>query len=78
MTGTTFLIEKAIQRKVGGGVHKTYNCIVVFNREKDAALFCKRRNDPYKSLYNFVGGKVEPGEESDKQHIVNCRKRPRV
>ena len=47
-------------------MHKTYNCIVVFNREKDAALFCKRRNDPYKSLYNFVGGKVEPGEESDK------------
>ena len=47
-------------------MHKTYNCIVVFNREKDAALFCKRRNDPYKGLYNFVGGKVEPGEESDK------------
>ena len=47
-------------------MHKTYNCIVVFNREKNAALFCKRRNDPYKGLYNFVGGKVEPGEESDK------------
>ena len=47
-------------------MHKTYNCIVVFNKEKNAALFCKRRNDPYKGLYNFVGGKVEPGEESDK------------
>ena len=47
-------------------VHNIYNCIVVFNREKDAALFCKRRNDPYKGLYNFVGGKVEPGEASDK------------
>ena len=43
-----------------------YNCIVVFNREKNAALFCKRRNDPYKGLYNFVGGKVELGEDSNK------------
>ena len=42
-----------------------YNCIVVFNRTRDAVLFCKRRKDPYKGLYNFVGGKVEPGEESD-------------
>lgn len=47
-------------------MHITYNCIVVFNKEKDAALFCKRRKDPYKGLYNFVGGKVEPGEESDR------------
>ena len=47
-------------------MHKTYNCIVVFNREKNAALFCKRRNDPYKGLYNFVGGKVELGEDSNK------------
>ena len=42
-----------------------YNCIVVFNKTKDAALFCMRRNEPYKGLYNFVGGKVEPGEESE-------------
>lgn len=46
-------------------MHKVYNCIVVFNQAKDAALFCKRRKDPYKGLYNFVGGKVEPGEESE-------------
>ena len=25
-------------------------------------LFCRRTKDPYKGLYNFVGGKVEPGE----------------
>lgn len=25
--------------RVKNTVHKTYNCIVVFNREKDAALF---------------------------------------
>ena len=47
-------------------MHKTYNCIVVFNKTKDAALFCHRRKEPYKGKLNFVGGKVEPGEESDK------------
>ena len=47
-------------------MHKTYNCIVVFNKEKDAALFCMRKKEPYKGRYNFVGGKVEPGEESEK------------
>ena len=46
-------------------MHKTYNCIVVFNEKKDAALFCKRCKDPYKGLYNFVGGKVELGEASN-------------
>ena len=45
-------------------MHMTYNCIVVFNPEKDAVLFCKRKKDPYKGQYNFVGGKVEFGEES--------------
>ena len=43
---------------------KLYNCIVVFNQYKDASLFCLRQNDPYKGLYNFVGGKVEQGEDS--------------
>lgn len=40
------------------------NCIVIFNAEKDKILCCKRTKDPYKGLYNFVGGKVEPGEAS--------------
>ena len=44
---------------------KTYNCIVVFNKTRDACLFCLRKNDPYKEMYNFVGGKKEPGEDSD-------------
>ena len=47
-------------------MHKAYNCIVVFNKEKDAVLFCKRQTEPYKGRYNFVGGKVEPGEDSEK------------
>ncbi len=40
------------------------NCSVVFNKQKDKVLFCKRVKEPYKGLYNFVGGKVEPGEQS--------------
>lgn len=34
------------------------------NKEKDNILFCKRINDPYEGLYNFVGGKIEEGEDS--------------
>ena len=41
------------------------NCIVVFNRGKDSALFCKRKKEPYAGLLNFVGGKVEVGETSE-------------
>lgn len=39
-----------------------YNCIVVFDQDKNHVLFCKRVKDPYQGLYNFVGGKIEPGE----------------
>ena len=46
-------------------MHQIYNCIVVFNKTKDQVLFCKRQKDPYKGLYNFVGGKVEPDEDSE-------------
>ncbi len=41
-----------------------YNCIMVFNQNRSSLLFCKRRKDPYKGLYNLVGGKIESGEES--------------
>lgn len=41
---------------------KHLNCSVIFNKQKDQALFCKRTKEPYKGLYNFVGGKVESGE----------------
>ena len=46
-------------------ISQALNCIVVFNKTKDASLFCLRRKEPYKGLYNFVGGKVEPGEDSE-------------
>ena len=42
---------------------KKCNCIVLFNEDKTKILFCKRMKDPFKGLYNFVGGKVEKGED---------------
>ena len=44
---------------------KHSNCIVVFNNEKDKILFCKRKKNPYKGLYHFVGGKLESEETSE-------------
>lgn len=41
------------------------NLIVVFNKELDEGLFCIRAKEPYKGLYNFVGGKVEEGETDE-------------
>ena len=32
---------------------------VVFNKNLNQVLFCIRAKEPYKGLYNFVGGKVE-------------------
>lgn len=43
---------------------KHSNCIVVFNQDKSKVLFCKRIKEPFKGKYNFVGGKVETGEDS--------------
>ena len=40
------------------------NVIWVFNPTADKVLMCKRRKEPYKGLYNLVGGKIEPGEDS--------------
>ena len=40
------------------------NCIVVFNKTKDAVLLCKRMKNPYKGCLNFIDGKVELGESS--------------
>ena len=41
------------------------NLIVVFNNDLEKVLFCIRAKEPYKGLYNFVGGKVENGETND-------------
>ena len=41
------------------------NLIVVFNANLDEVLFCIRAKEPYKELYNFVGGKIEENETND-------------
>lgn len=40
-----------------------YNLIVVFDKTEQKLLMCKRKKEPYKGLSNFVGGKIEAGEE---------------
>ena len=35
------------------------NVIVIFSPDKDRLLFCKRRKDPFKGRYNFVGGHID-------------------
>ena len=44
---------------------KQYNLIAVFNKNMDKTLFCIRAKEPYKGLYNFVGGKVEENETDE-------------
>ncbi|SHO51376.1 NUDIX hydrolase [Anaerocolumna xylanovorans] len=39
-----------------------YNCIMVYSQDSRRLLFCKRTKDPYKGLYNLVGGKIEKNE----------------
>lgn len=41
------------------------NLIVVFNKDLNKVLFCIRAKEPYKGLYNFVGGKVEENETDE-------------
>lgn len=44
---------------------RKFNLIVVFDASLDKVLFCIRAKEPYKGLYNFVGGKVEENESND-------------
>lgn len=38
------------------------NIIVVYNQDHSKVLMCLRTKNPYKGLYNFVGGKLEGDE----------------
>ena len=38
---------------------KQYNVIVIFNKEINKILMCKRTKEPYIGMYNLVGGKIE-------------------
>ena len=35
------------------------NVIAIFDKDFKKVLMCKREKDPYKGMYNFVGGKIE-------------------
>ncbi|MCS7463704.1 NUDIX domain-containing protein [Paenibacillus doosanensis] len=39
-----------------------YNVIMIYNKDMDRLLMCKRLKEPYLGLSNLVGGKIEPGE----------------
>ena len=41
---------------------KKLNVILVYNKNEDKILMCKREKEPYKGKYNLVGGKVELNE----------------
>ena len=40
-----------------------YNVVVVFNKDMDRMLMCRRKKEPYKGLSNFIGGKIEKDED---------------
>ena len=41
---------------------KKLNVILVYNKDENKILMCKREKEPYKGKLNLVGGKVEKGE----------------
>ena len=42
---------------------KRMNVIVIFNKEMTMTLMCKRTKEPYKGMYNLVGGKIEKAHD---------------
>ena len=42
---------------------KKLNVIIVYNKEQDKVLMCRRKKEPYKGKLNLVGGKVEENED---------------
>ena len=42
---------------------KKLNIEIVYNKDEDKILMCKRAKEPYKGKFNLVGGKVEAGED---------------
>ena len=42
---------------------KKLNVIIVYNKEEDKILMCKREKEPYKGKFNLVGSKVEQNED---------------
>lgn len=36
-----------------------YNVVVIFDKDMKKTLMCKRTKEPYRAMYNLVGGKIE-------------------
>lgn len=45
---------------------KKLNVILVYNKEQNKILMCKREKEPYKGKFNLVGGKVEQDENEER------------
>lgn len=39
-----------------------YNVLMIYNKDMNQLLMCKRLKNPYKGLSNLVGGKIESVE----------------
>ena len=42
---------------------KKMNVIVIFDKNLNKTLMCKRTKEPYKGMYNLVGGKIEKEDD---------------
>ena len=42
---------------------KKFNLILVYDKDEEKILMCKREKEPYKGKFNLVGGKVEQNED---------------
>ena len=51
---------------------KRMNVIVVFDKDIENVLMCKRAKDPYKGLYNLVGGKIEDDNSLEEAYRELC------
>lgn len=52
-------VNVRIKDQLFGGKMKKYNVIVVFDKDLNKTLMCKRTKEPYKGMFNLVGGKIE-------------------
>ncbi len=46
----------------GGSIVQGYNVLMIYSKDMEKLLMCKRSRNPYKGLSNLVGGKIEHGE----------------
>lgn len=47
----------------GGQGMQGYNVLLIYSKDMERLLLCRRLKDPYKGLSNLVGGKIEAGEQ---------------